>query len=634
MGKPFAKEISENLSIYNWSIEQNVEDFRNDILNSNLPLFIVGSGGSLSACHYAAQLYQQHGQMAKAVTPLELIYSKNAFRNSNVLFISASGKNTDIIFSYKTAINNGVNRTYSMCMNMNSSLSQIASKHSISSVYEFDNPAGKDGFLATNSLVGFFGILYKALEFSPSFEVELNIDGRHFSHDLDDFISKINSDFTFTILYAGWGQPVAIDIESKLAEAALGDVLFSDYRNFGHGRHHWFDKRKNNSAIIALITPTEEHLAQKTLSLLPKDIPILMIDTKLKGSVASIELLIKSFKLVQRLGEIQNIDPGKPGVPEFGSKLYKLNYQKMFAQKITPEILRMRHSIELKASISSFENLKINEKHFWIKSYNEFLEKLSSIAFGSIIFDYDGTICSSKNRLIGPDEQIGKQLIRLLEKGIIIGIATGRGQSVRKDLQKIIPQQFWNKIFLGYYNCSSIGLLSDNNLPDKTLSVDSHLESVYHKLQNFKFNIRPELKPDQITIEIQNKSEWKKVREAIIQFIQELNLSNIQILESSHSMDIVNQRKSNKLNILEYCSQKALNNELSDKCLCIGDKGKWPGNDFQLLSSPYSLSVDEVSMLPDSCWNFSPLGLKNIESTIYYLSCLKYNKNGLIFKLI
>lgn len=160
------------------------------------------------------------------------------------------------------------------------------------------------------------------------------------------------------------------------------------------------------------------------------------------------------------------------------------------------------------------------------------------------------------------------------------------------------------------------------------------MESVYHKLQNFKFNIRPELKPDQITIEIQNKSEWKKVREAIIQFIQELNLSNIQILESSHSMDIVNQRKSNKLNILEYCSQKALNNELSDKCLCIGDKGKWPGNDFQLLSSPYSLSVDEVSMLPDSCWNFSPLGLKNIESTIYYLSCLKYNKNGLIFKLI
>src|SRR5690348_16878259 len=106
MGKPFEKELHKIGETFQWAINQDVSELRSELLcNKLLPLFIVGSGGSLSACHYAAILLQEYGIIAKAVTPLELFYSQNALRNSNVFFISASGKNTDILFGYKTAIN-------------------------------------------------------------------------------------------------------------------------------------------------------------------------------------------------------------------------------------------------------------------------------------------------------------------------------------------------------------------------------------------------------------------------------------------------------------------------------------------------------------------------------------------------
>jgi hypothetical protein len=56
--------------------------------------------------------------------------------------------------------------------------------------------------------------------------------------------------------------------------------------------------------------------------------------------------------------------------------------------------------------------------------------------------------------------------------------------------------------------------------------------------------------------------------------------------------------------------------------LCIGDKGHWPGNDCDILSTPYSLSVDEVSPDPKSCWNLAPAGHRCVQATDDYLRAL------------
>jgi len=382
MGKPFAKELEKINDTLTWALAQDTSIFRKHLLqNKSKPLFVVGSGGSLSACYYAALLYQQCGMMAKAITPLELYYSQNTLRESNVLFITASGKNTDILFGYKIAVSFEPNKIFSLCMKSGSPLSELAAKTSLSEHFEYDNPAGKDGFLATNSLVAFFGILYTTLSASPFHgQCQLETDSK-FLDDLEDFLTKITPDYTFNILHAGNGQPAAVDLESKLAEAALANVLVADYRNFGHGRHHWFDKRRGNSAIIAIISPEEELLAEKTLEILPGDIPVLIIRTEIKGPFGSIDLLVRSFSFIRRIGEIQKIDPGRPGVPSFGSKLYNLKYSSLFRPKKSELSEIERVAILRKAKVPSINSLSEQEIVYWSKAYRGFKKKTEQSNF-------------------------------------------------------------------------------------------------------------------------------------------------------------------------------------------------------------------------------------------------------------
>lgn len=106
----------------------------------------------------------------------------------------------------------------------------------------------------------------------------------------------------------------------------MGTVQLADYRNFGHGRHHWFDKRGQNSCMVAIVTEYERKLAEKTIANMPNNIPVIYVCTTFQNHLATLDLLIKSFYLVRDLGLARGIDPGRPGVPDYGSKLYNLNY--------------------------------------------------------------------------------------------------------------------------------------------------------------------------------------------------------------------------------------------------------------------------------------------------------------------
>jgi glucosamine 6-phosphate synthetase-like amidotransferase/phosphosugar isomerase protein len=331
MGKPFSKELDLIEDTYRWATDQDVSQLKKLADDRDSPVLIVGSGGSLSACYFAVYLLQNLGIMAKAVTPLELYYSRNALAGSRVLFISASGKNSDILFALSQAIEYNPRSITTVCMRHRTPLARLASGYSISETIEYKLPSGKDGFLATNSLVAYFAILRQAFDLKDS-----PLDLSHsisFEMQVKEFLDQITPFHTLTVLYGGWGHPVAIDLESKFTEAALGNVQIADYRNFAHGRHHWFAKRAEQSAILALVTPEEELIASKTLSILPASILKLKVATKEVASLGSIDLLIKIFVIVNVAGQQLDIDPGRPGVPEFGRRLYNLKYSSLFEKK-------------------------------------------------------------------------------------------------------------------------------------------------------------------------------------------------------------------------------------------------------------------------------------------------------------
>ncbi|MGE0567418.1 MAG: HAD hydrolase family protein [Bacteroidia bacterium] len=636
MGKPFKKEIEESYSTVNWALDQDTSLIQDRIFkNVTKPLFIVGSGGSLSACHFAASVYQNLGCIAKAITPLELYYARFSLKNSKVLFISSSGRNNDILFAFKVALQNHADSITTICMRKDAPLTKLANSYSVSEGFEFDIPTRKDGFLATNSLTAFFTILGKAAGVVDSDNQKWKIKD-DFKKDISNFVQMLKFDSTVTVLYGGWSTAIAYDFESKFTEAALGSVLLADYRNFGHGRHHWFAKRKENSAIIALVTPEEKQIAEKTLGLIPSNIPRLFLSSEKSGANCSIDLLVKAYHVVNAVGENIKIDPGRPGVPAFGSKLYHLRYSSFYKQfsslNLTAE---EEQSILKKANKSSVNLLDSSEIEFWRNKYLNFKKKLSAISYSTIVFDYDGTLCSQKERYTGISKEISDALVKLLKAGIIIGVATGRGASVRKDLRTAIPKKFWKNIIVGYYNGADVSSLNDETCPNTDLKPNQKLtfiESEIKKLSLPWSNIEMKLRPHQLTIETTDHTNWETIRKIVQNFAVTHSGGELQLLESSHSIDLVVGKKATKMNVVNYCLEHSKKSNKINNCLTIGDKGQWPGNDFELLATPYSLSVDEVSSHPDTCWNLSAVGYSSSMATLSYLSKIQLKES--CFKIV
>ena len=74
-------------------------------------------------------------------------------------------------------------------------------------------------------------------------------------------------------------------------------------------------------------------------------------------------------------------------------------------------------------------------------------------------------------------------LSSLLESGANIGIATGRGKSVRKCLHEALPKKYWPQVTVGYYNGGQILPLHSDELPDGTDHVAAELTSLSEAIQ-------------------------------------------------------------------------------------------------------------------------------------------------------
>lgn len=633
MGKPFKKELA--------LIPQTIQEINSldkaELIRSyqkmlTKPLVAIGSGGSTSACHFAEILHQKRGYIAKAITPLEVQTSLDIYRKNNALIISASGRNKDILLAFNSVIEQEPNHIFSLCMRRHSPLGLASNKYSVATTFEYPISSGKDGFLATNSLVSFFLLLSNVYGYNTE-GLRLKSEKSYLSA-IEKFTRILQAETTFIVLYNAWSKPVAFDIESKFSEAALGTVLLADYRNFGHGRHHWFDKRSKNSVIISLITPDDEVLAKKTLEILPSSVPILELSTHNREAHASIDLLIQSFYLAGRIGEIQGIDPGRPGVPDFGSKLYNLNYLSLYNKKKSKNEQARRIAISRKIYPKRFYELKNDEHLFWTSAYNNYLKKITTTGFGAVVLDYDRTLCSDSRRLEGPESEIIEEIVRITKLGYIVAIITGRGQSVKRDLRTlIVDEMLWNNIIIGYYNGSDIGLLTSEDLPDLNRATEPILTLLNKKIKESKLNeyLCLSLRPSQLTIEMRKDDDWEYLRQGVYQTLMETRENGFLILESSRSIDIIKRPEVSKLNIIKFCEAILKERNLSTCCLCIGDKGNYPGNDFELLSHRYSLSVDEVSQSVDTCWNLSPVSVINSDSCLIYLKSLTPSSNGLSF---
>lgn len=632
MGKPYSSELNRLAATYNWAMNVDISGLTAAISSSSqVPLLAIGSGGSLTAANFATLLHNKYtGNVAKAVTPLELVFSGINLRDVSVLFLSAGGRNPDIINAFKRVIVREPYRFIVMCASSDSELSRLAITHRFVDTLNFLLPSGKDGFLATNSLLAFSILLCRAYAHAFSGKDDLPKKFEELLYPLqteDEYISQLREQCnplwtrkTLIALHGVMTQSVAFDLESKFTEASLGSVQIADYRNFAHGRHHWLAKHGNSSAILAFVTDDDQELADKTLNLIPSGIPVMRLATIHQGFTANLATLISVFHIAGFAGEARNIDPGRPGVPKFGRQLYNLRA----IGTSDSQGLGRENGIVIERKTGTRISILAREGQydFWNDAYKSFIQQLSSMRFQGIVFDYDGTLCDEADRYTGIDEAVASQLQRLLMKGIVVGVATGRGKSVKQDLRSKIAEVFWPQVVIGYYNGSDNALLSDDDHP----IVSPPCEALGPIVEVLKSDPRITLLTEctyrrmQVSVVPKILGTEQLIWDIVQQIVQELEVRDVGVLRSSHSVDIVAPGVSKRAVVEKV--REVIGAFISVPILCIGDRGRWPGNDFDLLREVCSLSVDEVSTDPKTCWNIAPAGHRGVQATLDYLNSI------------
>jgi HAD superfamily hydrolase (TIGR01484 family) len=642
MGRPFQTELDHLAQTYSWSASAKLQNLPSFVSASlDRPLIALGSGGSLTAAMFACLLHQEAGLTSQCTTPLELVNSRLSLREYSVLLISARGRNYDAIQSLRTVLYREPSELLVLCASRNSPLAKLARNYSYARVDEYGMEFGRDGFLAVNSLLAFVVFLSRSYDFALSKPVPLpstldemmrHTKTRREIHDEFTNSRTLTNRKTFIILYGKWGKPAAIDLESKFSEAALDNVMLADFRNFAHGRHNWLAKRPNDSIVLTLETPADTDLSRRTLRLLPRSVPIFRLSSSYDNPRGSINLIVQGMYAVEALGRLRGIDPGKPGVPEFGQRIYNLRLRSNTGNKSSLRDLRLA-AIERKMRLSDQFFVRYSQA-FWLEAAQLFVHRLELANFAAVVFDYDGTLCDPARRFGDLSDSITGQLARLIDHGIAVGIATGRGKSVGDALRKKIRKDQWDEITIGYYNGSVIGPLSDKSLPSKAEPLNPVLAKFVSMLKKYYYTakLKIEPRPMQVTFEPIEPTTQNQIFPTLNELAQTDSFKDLRVVRSSHSIDVLAPGVS-KLNLVRHLQAMVKNRLGGSSILCIGDSGSWPGNDYDMLSGDYSLSVNSVSSSPVSCWNLSPRGIRGEEATLAYLRALSFNHKLLNFRL-
>lgn len=601
MGRPYSKELKQLGSTASWAHQVDISRLVSFVQESaDLPLIAVGSGGSSTAAHFAALLHRErHRQFARHATPLELLTNEPGLGDAAVLVASASGRNRDVLAALRTCIQAEVPALATITTRRPSPLAQSASAYSRSRVAEFSLPAGKDGYLATNSLLATMLVLARAYGFDPRVRVS-------------DIESALPGDLvrrTVLVLHGGWASPVATDLESKLNESALAGALLADYRNFGHGRHLWLAKRSAETLVVALSTPDVSDLAGRTLALLPPATATLRLTSDHCGPAGTLDLLVQALLFVGALGRASGVDPGKPKVPSFGRKMYALPAG-VAPPGITPVDRKHR-----RAPVRDQRTRAVLEV-----GHTAFLQRLRAAHIGAVAFDFDGTLSADRTKPVS--DEVGRELARLARAGILVGLATGRGDSARTELRNALPKTAWKNVLVGYHNASEIGALDDDSVPRAATGSSSSLAELARRLrQDSVLRDLAEISESVDQLSIRPKTGLRLRPLSLMSHVLSLasDFARVYVVTSTHSVDVVTPGTS-KLAVV-----RALKDRLRPPAdvLSIGDRGAWPGNDFELLSGALTLSVDEPSTVADRCWNLAPPGVIGPEASAFYLNRLR-----------
>lgn len=575
------------------------------------PAAFVGSGGAIAAAQLAAQLYSgKGGGVGYVQTPLAFVTEDLGHSRAGFLF-TASGRHPDAAAAIRRLALDASPGAV-ITTNPAPSMIELCRRYGVD-VINLGNPAGKDGFLATNSLIMMSIAVVRALSGDPppqTFPALL----RHppLLGALDEVL----------VLFPPSLAAVALDLEARLSETGLAAVQVADYRNFAHGRHHGLVRRSASMTVLALIDEPLRQLAERTLALLPDDVPHLRIESPLPSPWNAVDLFLASILLTADAGDAVGLDAGRPRVPAFGRRLYRLTMRSSSAQaSIAAPIRSKLREIGLRPETGDVADE-------YSVAYKRWRSRMQRAAFTAVVLDYDGTTVSTVGRYELPSEAVQAELRRLLDAGVILGFASGRGDSLQQDLRRWVPKRQWQQIHLGLYN-GAVHVRLDEELPERTVP-DPALAAAQERIAALPIGqalaVADRHYQVQLTPTAGSGLSVSALAQVVGGVLRRPPKLPLEAVASGHSLDIL-PASSTKVTLLDHLSELA-----GGETLAIGDQGQLGGNDFALLAAQETtLSVDRCSPDPTRCWRLVETA-SGPDALCCLLAALEPTTNGLRFR--
>lgn len=571
------------------------------------PALFVGTGGTLAVARFAAMLHEQVvGQPARAVTPLELAMLSPMSRSGAVLF-SAGLSHPDALGALGRLANSRLRPAGVVTFRDGSTVDRIVPtdvQPVVLPTLEF-----REGFLATTSVLVMVAALLRAYGGDEAIPASLPRPTLRQPTPTEQLL----------VLTTPSLAAVATDIETRFHELGLASVQVTDYRNFAHGRHVGLLRRAKNTSVLGLVDRSLERLAMATLDVLPGDeIDVTTWKATCDGPAATIELLVASMELASTMAAGQGVNVARPGAAPFGRRLYHLPLGRLLPRTSDGPVER-----KLQALVAGLD-VATTRAHY-DEAFHNWRLGLAEQTFAGVVLDYDGTVCATSRRYDLPNGSVQASLADLLERGVVVGFASGRGPSLCRDLRQWVPRHQWPHVLVGIYN-GGVCVALEEDLPDLA-EPSPQMVSVVDRLKQLPITDALVIEPRavQVTVSIRPGAygEIGRLAQLIVDAMAQPPELPVRVVRSGHSVDITS-RMTSKRSVIDRVTART-----GRPSLVIGDQGDVGGNDFDLLaSSPWTLTVDRCSADPTRCWYLDTKGRSGPTLLSAYLDALAPSEGG------
>ena len=592
----------------------------------------IGSGGSAIAAEYLARCRDTLGLGPTTVqTPMQAVVDQHDLTESDVWLFSAGGDNPDAAAASRAALDRKARKLHLVTRNAGGSAAGTVDRGG-GTVHVVPVADEKDGYLATHSLLSSVIAILLACDAAsrdPRGTAQLLgslafrlADMRNPATRASRAAGLATLRRTDTVVVTGDPllRPMSVLLDTSIWEASLCHVQTTDFRNLAHGRHGWLHHRLDETLILAL-TGTDTRTTWSAIeALLPTALRRSTSDQASCGRLDNALGVIDGLGIIEAMGTVLSVDPGKPGIGEFGRSIYDDRSLADLADAMPPHV---RHK---RAAIAKSDAHDPSDDPLHLVGRDR-LEALTKAEIGGAVFDYDGTVVTTAGRWSVPGQEIVDELVRLHRAGLQIGFATGRGGSAGEDLRKVLPADMLPAIPIGYYNGGHLRTADVNIDHDHATADPAITETAAWLDGQGELFLRQEFKHREVQITIDMDNLRHPYRFPIdLESCAPIADGRVRVMGSGHSYDIV-PATSCKLAVVE-----ALRATLPAgvEVLCFGDSGSRPGNDHALLSHRFGISVGDVCSAANGCWSLFGAGPMGPEALIRILRALLPSDAGRI----